>query len=60
MTTSTPALDLAGKKTEEEKQSRLPDFDTPSVNTINTILNYSKNLEIKKSRLVNEVELIKS
>ncbi len=55
ITTSTPALHLTEKK-ERETQN----FEFPSVNILNSILNYSKNLEIKKSIFVKEIEIIKS
>jgi len=45
-------------KTEQAMQ--LPDFFNPSDSLINTILNYSKNLEIKTSQFINEIVLIKS
>jgi hypothetical protein len=32
----------------------------PSKNTISTILNYSKNLEIKQSQLIQEFQILKS
>jgi hypothetical protein len=58
ITTSTPELDL----TVTTPQQKTEEFglETPSVKVINSILNYSKNLEIKVSKLVTEIEVIKS
>ncbi len=65
ISTSTPALDLTEKKLKEttEDQTLVPiaiGIASPSARTIEAILNYSKNLEIKKSKLVQEIEYIKS
>jgi len=65
ISTSTPALDFTEKKLKEttEDQHLIPmdnGFDSPSLKTISAILNYSKNLEVKKSKFVPEIEYIKS
>ena len=44
----------------KKAQSELPEFAEPSDNVLDNILNFSKNLEIKKSRFVDFVETIKS
>jgi hypothetical protein len=58
--TFTPDLDLTAKKTEKEPTDNLLEHAEPSLKTIQTILNYSKNLEIKSSALINDIEVIKS
>lgn len=58
--TFTPGLDLTVKPTAEEQKIPLADFAEPSENVIKNILNFSKNLEIRPSRLIREIELIKS
>jgi hypothetical protein len=58
--TSTPALDFTANKIKSSTENQIPDFAAPSFRTIEAILNYGKNLEIRKSKLVQEVEFIKS
>lgn len=58
--TFTPDLDLTAKKTEKEPTDNLLENAEPSLKTIQTILNYSKNLEIKRSAFINDIEVIKS
>ena len=48
------------ENTDKAGQMSLPDISDPSENTINAILNYSKNLEIKSSILIEEFEVLKS
>ncbi len=60
ITTSTPALDFTGNKLKSSTEDQTPDFASPSLRTLENILNYSKNLEIKKSKFVQEIEFIKS
>lgn len=48
------------ENTDKAEQMSLPDISDPSENTINAILNYSKNLEIKSSILIEEFEVLKS
>ena len=58
--TFTPALDITVADTEKESKNNFFDLAEPSNLTIQNILNYSKNLEVKQSRLIREVELMKS
>ena len=58
--TFTPGLDLNVKPSLEEPKIPFAGFAEPSKNVIKNILNYSKNLEIKKSVLVSDISLIKS
>ena len=65
MSTSTPTIILTENKADKHPADSLaedqsPDYATPSARTIEAILNYSKNLEIRKSRFVHEIEFIKS
>jgi hypothetical protein len=60
ITTSTPPLEITEQKLKETTEEQLPEFALPSENCIQMILNYSKNLDIRKSRLVTEVEILKS
>ncbi len=60
ISTSTPALDFSENKLKNSKENHFPDFASPSFRAIEAILNYSKNLEIIKSKFVQEIELIKS
>jgi hypothetical protein len=60
MQTFTPGPDLAANETEKEEKSTLLEFAEPSENTLQNILNYSKNLEIKQSKWISSVELLKS
>ncbi len=48
------------ENTDKAGQMSLPDISDPSENSINAILNYSKNLEIKSSILIKEFEVLKS
>ncbi|MDO8998545.1 MAG: hypothetical protein Q7W45_02190 [Bacteroidota bacterium] len=57
--TSTFTSNLITTATKLEKD-QLPEFAEPSKNVINNILNFSKSLEIKKSRFVDLIEVIKS
>jgi hypothetical protein len=61
--TSTPVLDLTEntqKQTENQLSDQFPAFDGPSERTIHAILTFSKNLEVRKSDLIDTIELIKS
>ena len=58
--TFTPALDLTAQEIEKELQSGLSTEAEPSENTIRNILNFSRNLEVKQSSLVNTIEVLKS
>lgn len=41
-------------------QCELPEFVSAKAHTLQNILNYSKSLQIKKSELVGEIEIVKS
>ena len=58
--TFTPDLDLTAKKTEKEPTDNLLENAEPSIKTIQNILNYSKNLEVKRSSHAIDIEFIKS
>ncbi len=60
ISTFTPNTPITENTVKTEQISKLPEFANPSVNTINTILNYSKNLEIKPSEFIKDIEIIKS
>lgn len=59
---STPLLLTPTPQEKQEQQvTNLPDFAEPSNTCISTILNFSKNLEVKQSALFNDtIDLIKS
>ena len=58
--TFTLDLDFTAKNTEKEQKNALLQFAEPSKTTIANILNFSRNLEIKQSKLINSIELLKS
>ncbi|MES2681683.1 MAG: hypothetical protein V4635_17440 [Bacteroidota bacterium] len=58
--TFTHGLDLNVKPSPEEPKIPFAGFAEPSKNVIQNILNFSKNLEIKRSKFVSDIELIKS
>lgn len=58
--TSTPIFDLTAEQSQTEKAIALADFAEPSEKSIQAILNYSKNLEVRQSQLIPFIELIKS
>ena len=57
--TFTPDLDLTAEKLEKLEKSLSYNAE-PSNTTIQNILNYSRNLEVKQSSLINHIEMIKS
>lgn len=59
MITTSTSLKISGNPKTEDKEAG-PDIALPSEEVISSILNYSKNLEIKKSVFVQEIEIIKS
>lgn len=59
MITTSTSLKLTGKQKTEQREA-CPDIALPSEKVLSAILNYSKNLEIKKSIFVQEIEIIKS
>lgn len=58
--TFTLDLDFTAKETEKQQKNSLPEVAEPSERTIQNILSYSKNLEVKHSGLIQPIELIKS
>ncbi len=58
--TFTPALDFTADDTKKEQKNTFLEFAEPSNNSIQNILNYSKNLEVKPSELLKTVEFVKS
>lgn len=58
--TFTPKLDLNVKPSLEEQKIPFAGFAGPSTNVINNILNFSKNLEIKNSKFIEDIQLMKS
>jgi hypothetical protein len=58
--TSTQVLDFTEEKNKQAGQDHLPDFDSPSLQSISNILNYSRNLDVKKSKFVKDIEYIRS
>jgi hypothetical protein len=58
--TSTPELKLTGTlKNSNENHLHSEEF-SPSAGTINALLNYSRSLEIKRSKFIDLVEIVKS
>lgn len=57
--TFTLDLDLTAKQNEKEFNQEF-DFAGPSEQTIQNILNFSRNLEVKKSEFLKSIELLKS
>lgn len=62
---STLALDTLNITNEEKELKRLlfndnQNFDEPSESCINTILNFSKNLEVKKSETLGHINFLRS
>lgn len=58
--TFTSNLNETATKSKTDLKDQFANFAEPSKNVINNILNYSKNLEIKRSKFVDMIELIKS
>lgn len=58
--TFTQALDFTANDTEKEQKNAFLEFAEPSNYTIQNILNFSRNLEVKQSKLVKTIELLKS
>jgi hypothetical protein len=58
--TFTPALDFIAEQNEKEAKDTSFGLSEPSQNVIQTILNYSRNLEVKQSKLLRNLELLKS
>jgi len=58
--TFTLDLDFTAKQTKKEQENGYLELAEPSENTIQNILNFSKNLEVKQSKLIKAVEFLKS
>lgn len=58
--TFTSNLNEIATKSNKDLKDQFANFAEPSKNVIDNILNFSKNLEIKKSKFVDFVEVIKS
>ena len=58
--TFTSNLNETAIKSAKDHEDQLPNFAEPSKNVIDNILNFSKNLEVKKSKFVDTIETIKS
>jgi len=58
--TFTPGLDLPVKPSLKEPKIPFSGFAEPSKNVINNILNFSLNLEVKKSKLMSHITVNKS
>ncbi len=58
--TFTSNLNETAIKSAKDRADQLPQFAEPSKNVIDNILNFSKNLEVKKSKFVDTIETIKS
>lgn len=58
--TFTSKLNETAIKSETDRADQFPQFAEPSKNVIDNILNFSKNLEIKRSRFVDTIEVIRS
>jgi len=58
--TFTLDLDFTAHETKKEQKNTFLDIAEPSENTIQNILNFSKNLEVKQSSLIKTIEMLKS
>lgn len=58
--TFTLDLDFTAKETKKEQKNAFLEIAEPSNGTIQNILNFSRNLEVKQSKLVKSIELLKS
>ena len=58
--TFTLDLDFTAQETEKDQKRSFLDIADPSETTIQNILNYSKNLEVKQSGFIKNIEIIKS
>jgi hypothetical protein len=56
--TLSPSSLQTTKTSETKEESQLPEFATPSETSINNILNYSRSLNVFKSDLVKEIEVV--
>ncbi|MDI1353767.1 MAG: hypothetical protein PSX36_02525 [bacterium] len=58
--TFTHASQSTANQSKRKKEDEPFTFAEPSFNTIQTILNFSKNLEIRHTKFVRDIEIIKS
>lgn len=58
--TFTSNINETATKSNKDPKDQFANFAEPSKNVINNILNFSKNLEIKRSKFVDMIELVKS
>jgi len=58
--TFTSNINETATKSNKDPKDQFSNFSEPSKNVINNILNFSKNLEIKRSKFVDMIELVKS
>jgi hypothetical protein len=58
--TFTSNINETATKSNKDPKDQFVNFAEPSKNVINNILNFSKNLEIKRSKFVDMIELVKS
>ena len=58
--TFTSDLEFTAKQTEKDQDNPSFQFAEPSFETIQNILNFSKNLEVKASQLLKSVDFLKS
>jgi hypothetical protein len=58
--TFTSNINETATKSNNDPKDQFANFAEPSKNVINNILNFSKNLEIKRSKFVDMIELVKS
>lgn len=58
--TFTPSNDLPVTPSALEQEALLAERAEPSARTLQAILNFSRNLEVKPSALVNNIEFIRS
>lgn len=58
--TFTPSLDFTATPSEKEQKNTFLEIAEPSNQTIQNILNFSKNIEVKQSKFVKEIEFLKS
>lgn len=58
--TFTLDLDFNANYTKKEQKNTFLEVAEPSARTLQNILNFSKNLEVKHSKLVRSIEMMKS
>ncbi|PBQ34243.1 hypothetical protein CNR22_21535 [Sphingobacteriaceae bacterium] len=58
--TFTLDLDFTATVNKKEQQNTFLDHAEPSERTLQNILNFSRNLEVKPSKLIHTIELLKS